>query len=504
MGEEEAVSTEEGYSRRGFLKTAAAVGATGAATNLSGCLNSTKASSEEDFVWWTMRGYINEETEAIKEAATRFEDEHDDPISVTTNIVMWDQVFEEWNAAIRGRTTPNVSEMANEHAVNFGTYDIVLPNTELFNTYDDWYDTAASWGAYDGEIWGFPWFIESRALAVNTDLLAEAGHDSIPETWTELISVGADVAEKTDASGFAVPGARDTGTGQTIYSIVRQAGGQYYDYDEENEQWEVVMDHPDVLFAYLWAASLSGDHWGIGPGSMSSLVDSDIEQLYRERRVAMAISGGNLPNQLRHSDNTKLTEETSFATLPTGPTGEGMSFMGGSCLAAFTQHMSDTDVPESVSLEFIEHMTRPDIMELYMTAATPTLSPVREALEEIQPFSHNPTNAPDKWIDTYVEVARNADRYGITGGGRSAPFLGSLETETDAYSIAFSAILGSGGDPKDELVSQANTVRSRVDSEVDYTLDGSDGPPSLENASDRLQPWIDGDGDRPRIWNPYE
>ncbi len=91
-------------------------------------------------------GYIPEETEAIEETAAAFEEWTDEEINLTTNVITWDQVFEQWQAAIQGQNTPNVSEMANEHAVDYGSSGVVRPNTELFEQYDDWYDTPSFWG----------------------------------------------------------------------------------------------------------------------------------------------------------------------------------------------------------------------------------------------------------------------------------------------------------------------------------------------------------------------
>ena len=177
--------TEE-YSRRGFMETAAAVGAAGAATGLSGCLGGGDGGSdgtgEKDFLWWTMRGYIPAETKAIKEAAKGYEDAADENINLSTEVIKWNAVFQEWSASLEGRSMPNVSEMACEHAVDFGNRGAARPNTELFNKYDGWYETISNWGRYDGEFWGLPWFMELRTSHVNMNLLEEAGVSKPPQT----------------------------------------------------------------------------------------------------------------------------------------------------------------------------------------------------------------------------------------------------------------------------------------------------------------------------------
>jgi multiple sugar transport system substrate-binding protein len=210
--DDSAEDTEE-YSRRNFMETAAAAGAVGAATGLAGCSGDgddgdgdgedggsdgdgggsdgedggSDGTSSQDFLWWTMRGYIPAETEGIREAANGFEDAADRNVNMNVEVITWDSIFQEWEAGIQGRSLPNASEMACEHAVDFGYQGAAAPNTETFNEYDDWYETISNWGRFDGEFWGVPWFMEVRTSHVNMDLLDEAGVDSPPETWAEIV-----------------------------------------------------------------------------------------------------------------------------------------------------------------------------------------------------------------------------------------------------------------------------------------------------------------------------
>jgi multiple sugar transport system substrate-binding protein len=114
--------------------------------------------------------------------------------------ITWDSIFQEWEAGIQGRSLPNVSEMVSERAVNFGYQGAAEPTTDLFNEHDGWYETVSNWGRFNGEFWGLPRFIRPRTSHVNRDILEQAGVDSPPETWKEIVTKGQAIAENTDVS----------------------------------------------------------------------------------------------------------------------------------------------------------------------------------------------------------------------------------------------------------------------------------------------------------------
>ncbi|WP_227378693.1 ABC transporter substrate-binding protein [Haladaptatus halobius] len=503
--------TEE-YSRRKFMETAAAMGGVAASTSLAGCQGlggdgGTDGNGEGDFLWWTMRGYIPAETKAIKKAAKGYEDAADEKINVTTNVVVWDQVFQEWSASIEGRSMPNVSEMACEHAVDFGNRGAARPNTELFDKYDDWYDTISAWGKFDGEFWGLPWFMELRTSHVNMNLLEKAGVSKPPETWAELVKTGQAVSKNTDASGFTTPGAQDFVTGQNVTAFAHQSNASLYDYSDG--KFKVEIDSPGSLFAHLWTLSLR-EKWNIAPGGWGGIDTTAAEELYRKERTAIAHNPTDLARSLIDpqdgvsKDNKKLAEATELTPMPAGPNGKRQSFMGGSCLTTFKQNVTRHDIDDKLSLGFMEYMTQPDTLNKYFPVSAPNFLPVRRGQEEMELFTDNPTKIPDSWLKARLKQAPNAVRYGITGAGRAAPFMGSFEGSTSGYSTAISGMIGSNKDPKKALRSMANNARSTINDAdyTDYELKKNNNGPSLDDAPDAVKPWINGDG-VPKIYNPY-
>jgi multiple sugar transport system substrate-binding protein len=64
-------------------------------------------------------------------------------------------------------------------------------------------------------------------------------------------------------------------------------------------------------------------------------------------------------------------------------------------------------------------------------------------------------------------------------------------------------MIGSDADPKQTLRDMGNNIRSAInDAEyIDYELEETTSGPSLDDAADIVQPWIEGD-DKPQIYNP--
>lgn len=499
-GSVESTPNPSEYSRRNFMEAAGAVGAAGATAGVAGCLDDiVGGTSEPDFVWWSMRG--GSLGDALEDAADDFAEQHDEELNVTTNFVPWGEVNTEWNTAIQGHSTPNVSEMGGGHSVEFADLGVVDPHTELLAEYDDMYEINEQMVKWEGDAWGIPWFSESRTLFTNTELLEEAGHSGAPEDWTELVNVGQDVVNETDASGFTTAGATDLVTGQHTFLMNVQAGGQYYDYDEDAEEWSVEMDDAAGLFTHLWKASLERE-WDITPGGWAGVDGIETQELYNNESTAMVLEGGHLARDI--ADDEELREKTEIVPMPAGPMGDSRSFLGGGVLTAFSSEYTQHDAGRDVADDFIQYIVQTDVMDTYLPAAAPQFLPVRDAQEEMELFTDNPTDIPDEWIDTFIQGAQDAVLPGVYGADQNAPFLGEMDTVTTGNSEAISAIIGGDADPREALVDQANANREQIEEHVDYDLPETEDGPDLDDAPEECQAWINGDGDTPQIWNPYE
>jgi multiple sugar transport system substrate-binding protein len=253
------------------------------------------------------------------------------------------------------------------------------------------------------------------------------------------------------------------------------------------------------------------EEWGIAPGGWGSVDGTSANELYQSGETPMA----HVPTDLARSlisptsgvvdEYSDIAEATELTPMPEGPNGKSQSFMGGSVLNSFGDNVATYSAGSSLSQGFIDYMTKPAQLDQYLPVSAPNFLPVRSSQEEAELFTNNPTELPDSWLEARLEQAPNAVRYGITGAGQCAPFLGSLEGSTSGYSVGISGMIGNDADPKERLRQMGNNIRSTINDAdyVDQTLEEKTSGPSLDDAPDLVQDWITGDG-APQIYNPYE
>jgi len=209
------------------------------------------------------------------------------------------------------------------------------------------------------------------------------------------------------------------------------------------------------------------------------------------------------PQEGVNSEYSDLAEATELTQMPAGPTGERISFMGGACNTSFSDETAQYSAGSEMSSNYIDYLTQPEQLNTYFQVAAPHFLPVRRGQEETELFANNPTEPPDSWLETRLTQGRNSVRYGVPDTDRCAPFLGSLEGSTSGYSTALSGMIGNDADPEQAPRDMGNNIRSTInDAEyISYELGETTSSPSLDDAADIVQPWIEGD-DKPQIYNP--
>ncbi|WP_136689810.1 extracellular solute-binding protein [Halorhabdus amylolytica] len=455
-----------------------------------------------------MRGYIPEVSNSIQDTAKAFEDEASSPVNLTTNVIVWAQVFPKWQSSIQGRNAPNVSEMAGEHAVDFGDQGVNDPVTDIYSDFDDWFETMDYWTSYDGENYGLPWFLEVRSYLYRMDLLSDAGINEAPRTWEDLISAGKTIRDQfgEEITPIGQPGGSDFATGQQMFDATHKFGGDFFQY--ENGQWNVTLDESDAVFGHLLQASLGQDHWDVAPRGWTGMAGSDVRALFQEGSAAMYQANGEplraAVNNPDEKDNQNIIEHTEVMTAPTGAVEErgNAAFMGGSVVSPFSENVTKNNAPD-LKTEFLEYWMNPSTQQKVFTAAAPIFTPVRQSQTEAPPYGgENPTDLKQSWLDAMSEQAEKAVRYGVSGAKRCSPFLGSTEGNTTGYSQAFTSMIGAGNPPS-QIQNMANQMRNTASDRLDYTLQEQSDGVSLDNLNDQAMAWADGSGPH-QIWNPLE
>jgi len=114
----------------------------------------------------------------------------------------WATGFDKIVTAFAAGAVPDVLELGNTWVANFANEGVLTNISDEVEKYP--YIVGWNQSLYDGEYWGYPWLLGTRAMFYNTDLFEEAGLDpeNPPETWGELL----EAAKKIDALGDGIYG----------------------------------------------------------------------------------------------------------------------------------------------------------------------------------------------------------------------------------------------------------------------------------------------------------
>src|SRR5690606_11239734 len=168
-----------GTGRAPALRSLAAVAA--GALLAAGC--DTGAAGPVEVLFWG----IGREGEVVRGLVPEFERRHPG-IRVRVQQIPGTAAHEKLLTAFVGEATPDAAQLGNTWVPEFvalGALEELAPwvaGSAVIREADVFpgiWDT----NVVDGRLYGVPWYVDTRVLFYRTDILAEAGYDSIPPTW---------------------------------------------------------------------------------------------------------------------------------------------------------------------------------------------------------------------------------------------------------------------------------------------------------------------------------
>ncbi len=145
--------------------------------------------ADEVLTVWAM----GEEGIRLKNIVSVFESENPG-VQVEVQVIPWSAANEKLTTAIVGNLPPDVSQMGTTWMAKFIAMDAFeslepfLKNSVLRE--DEFFKGCWATCLYDENIYGIPWYVDTRVLFYRSDLLKQAGFDGPPKTWDELLDVG--------------------------------------------------------------------------------------------------------------------------------------------------------------------------------------------------------------------------------------------------------------------------------------------------------------------------
>lgn len=367
-----------------------ALAALAAALLAAGC-GAAPAGPVEVLFWGMGR-----EGEVVRELVPEFE-RRNPGIRVRVQQIPWTAAHEKLLTAFVGEATPDVAQLGNTWVPEFvalGALEELGPwvaRSAVIREADVFpgiWDT----NVVDGRLYGVPWYVDTRVLFYRTDILAEAGYDSIPPTWEgwreALRRMKAVMGP--DRHPILLP----TNEWPQPVILGMQGGAPLL---REDGRWGNFRD-PRFRAGFDFYVSLF--HEGLAPAVSGSEISNRYQE-FAEGRVAMMITGPWEIGEFRRRLPADLQDRWMTAPLP-GPDGPGISLAGGSSLVVFRRSQR-----KDAAWKLIEFLSEPaqqlrfyeltgDLPSRRETWADPVLADdrhtraFREQLERVRPLPKVP------------------------------------------------------------------------------------------------------------------
>jgi len=254
---------------------------------------------------------------------------------------------------------PDIFIVAHDRIPGFVDSGLVA-SLDLGDKTDDFAQVALDAFTLDGQLYAMPYSIENMALFRNADLVPDA-----PETWDELLQVGAALQESGDVTyGFVLE--QD---GYKVYPVLTNFGGYVFGHDDVGN-WDpndVGIDSEGMIAAGDWIAENVAA--GIIPPDQ---LDGDTAQaLFVEGKTPFIMTGPWALQQFRDSGINY-----AISNFPE----DGYAFGGfwGFAVNAFSENVL---LAQAFLTEFVA--TDEVMTELYVTGNRPSaFLPVLNATED--------------------------------------------------------------------------------------------------------------------------
>ena len=343
---------------------------------------------------WLMEGTNASADAYIEELKTAFADATGATLDV--QVQPWDGAHDKFVTAMAGGTGPDVAEVGTTWVPEFadaGGIDMLTEDIEAAGLSDGMVDGLVEAGTLDGEMYGMPWYAGVRSILANREMLEEAGVDSQPESWDDLLTMITALEEHDpDWISFPVLGA-------SIFpaiSFVWGAGGLIA--EEQGGQWKATINAPEAVEGLTWYADLALEH-NASTAAAATWKETDALAAFVQEKVPMFVSGSWTPATVRQ-DNPELGEKLVAFTLPAKDGPVAPSFLGGSLMCRFTE----TQEPE-LAFELIKLVTTGEFATRW-AEETNYFPGTTEALDEV-------VAAGDELTEVFATQ--------MTEGGKSVP-----------------------------------------------------------------------------------
>ncbi|MBK5258528.1 MAG: sugar ABC transporter substrate-binding protein [Thermoanaerobaculia bacterium] len=294
---------------------------------------------------------LGREGEVVAEMLPEFHKRHPE-IRVDIQQIPWTAAHEKLLTAHVGGSFPDLAQMGNTWVPEFetiGALEKLDPWVARSKTVkrDDYFDGIWRTNIVNGTTYGLPWYVDTRVIFYRSDLMAKAGFDHPPRTWSEWTAVMRRMKEVSGRPDF-FPILMPTNEWPPPVLLALQAGATLITDDAAAH-----FSEPKFISAFDYYLSFYRD--GLAPVMSNSQI-ANLYQQFGDGEFAMFITGPWNVGELRRRLPANMQDKwmTMPMPAPDGTAYPGVSLAGGSSLV-----LSSKSRKKEAAWKFIEFLSEP-------------------------------------------------------------------------------------------------------------------------------------------------
>jgi multiple sugar transport system substrate-binding protein len=300
---------------------------------------------------------MGREAEVVSTFITEFEKENPG-IHVEVQQIPWTSAHEKLLTAFAAGALPDTCQLGNTWLPEFAALNSLEPlqsRVDQSKTIEqsDYFPGIWDTNVVDHRLYGIPWYIDTRLLFYRKDILAHAGYDHPPASWTEWNEQMAAIKKTVGAQRYAVM------LPLNEFEQLLSFGLQQDDPLLRDDGTRGNFESPGFRKALAFYANMFAQQWA---PPMSQTQISNVWDEFFNGFYVFYVSGPWNIREFHKRVPAGLENAWTTAPLP-GPNGPGAGIASGTSLVVFrtSKHKEET-------WKLIEFLSRPQIQERFHAA----------------------------------------------------------------------------------------------------------------------------------------
>jgi multiple sugar transport system substrate-binding protein len=200
--------------------------------------------------FWVAWDPTQADAKAAMTKIAEFEQAHPD-IKIKTQTIAFEALHDKLVTSIAGGDAPDLSWGLIEWLGEFNRMNALAdltPYAAKWGDRDSIYPNALSELTVDGKLLALPNYLGLRGLLYHADMLKQAGIDTPPKTWGELVNASLKIRQATGKPGFGIAG-RGVRSPQELIMYLAQNDVQIAKRQSDGKYKNDWADNPDEMKA---------------------------------------------------------------------------------------------------------------------------------------------------------------------------------------------------------------------------------------------------------------